>query len=147
MLFFKNSRGLFGFNGNCRNDLASRLCMYVYKHIYIYIYFYNFLYIYIYRQRSGSAPLPLPIPKNLTFSPLKIGQLCPPQKRNESFSQLGVGCENHPTPDDCSRGSANRPFPRRCELSPYFCPAPLATNAKLVELDTEFRRDDVRETW
>ena len=33
--------------------------------------------------------------------------------------------------------------PLRCELSPYFCPAPLATNAKLVELDTEFRRDDV----
>eukprot|EP00435_Cladocopium_sp_Y103_P028970 s1439_g7.t1 len=31
----------------------------------------------------------------------------------------------------------------RCELSPFFCPAPLATNAHLVQLDTQFRRDDV----
>ena len=32
---------------------------------------------------------------------------------------------------------------RRCELSPFFCPAPKATNARLVELDTQFRRGDV----
>ncbi|CAL1134184.1 unnamed protein product, partial [Cladocopium goreaui] len=31
----------------------------------------------------------------------------------------------------------------RCELSPFFCPAPLATNAHLVQLDTQFRRGDV----
>lgn len=33
--------------------------------------------------------------------------------------------------------------PLRCELSPFFCPAPLATNAHLVQLDTQFRRGDV----
>lgn len=43
-------------------------------------------------KKAQQSPLPLQIPQNLTSSPLKIGQLCHPQKRNESFSQLGVGC-------------------------------------------------------
>ncbi|CAJ1355481.1 unnamed protein product [Effrenium voratum] len=33
--------------------------------------------------------------------------------------------------------------PLRCELSAYFCPAPEASNAKLIEISTQFRRGDV----
>lgn len=99
------------------------------------------------KQKSTAIPFTITNPpKPHIFAPENRPTLPPPKKERIVLPTWGWVCENHPTKTTAA-ASANRPFPRRCELSPYFCPAPLATNAKLVELDTEFRRDDVRETW